>query len=114
MVGCWRVCHYEMARHSVAEKICFKYVFETAEKFKQLQLDELISSLKSVLFAEYANGVKETVKFQKRVGATILGSGAIDHYQLIIENSNGSWVMIVSEPIGTDVNRHKIQQLNTL
>ena len=109
MVGCWTVCHYEMARHSSAEKICFKYVFETAEKFNQLQLDELISGLKATLFAEYANGVKETVVLSKRVGATIWGSGAVDHYQLTIQNSQGSCVMIVSEPIGTDLNRHKIK-----
>ena len=99
-----------MARHSIAERICFDWVENTVDKFGELQLEELISELKATLFAEYANGVKETVKITKTIGARIWGSNAIDHYNMCILNSQGTCVMIVSEPIGTDLNRHKIQQ----
>ena len=109
IIGCWETCRYELSRHSEAEKICFEWVLENAERFGQLQLDDMIRALKAVLCAAYSNGVKETVTVTKWTGGTIPGSGgAVDHYRMVILNSKKREVMVVSEPIGTDLNRHKL------
>lgn len=75
--------------------------------YSALQLDELLSEFNSTMFALSANGTKETVIISKRPGAYIVGSNAIDHYKINFRTKNNRTFLNISEPIGTDINRHK-------
>lgn len=96
-------------KRTIAEEIALEWIRSNSKDYTVLDLDLLMDHLKDFMRDEYDCGIKETIKIRKSPGATIAGSGAVDHYQISISNKrDGSGRICISEPIGTDINRHKL------
>lgn len=110
-IGPWRTVRYDRAHQTKAERFAVQWILDHLSEYKAHQLDHLIRNAKDALEGSYASGtLKETVGISKEVGATLMWSNAVDHYRLVgRRNSDGRVFFAVSEPIGFDLNRHKLQ-----
>lgn len=100
---------WEYKQKTVAEKLALEWAEDHADEFSVLELDWFLKLLKDHMETWYEDGVKETITIKKQIGASMMHSGAPDHYMISVSNSRTkSGRFIISEPIGTDINRHKI------
>jgi len=104
-IGCWNVTQYNYNRFSKQEKLAIEFVEKFAHSYGMLDLKYLFTSLKDYI---QRDGVKDTVEVVHLPGAYLAGSMAVDHYKVVIRQKSRGWSMIISEPIGTDINRHKL------
>lgn len=108
-IGPFRLMAWEYKQQTKAEKLALEWVLGHAHEFTVLELDWFLGCLKDHMDSHYLYGVKETIKIEKCIGATVMYSGAVDHYMISVSNKRTkSGRFCVSEPIGTDLNRHKI------